>query len=126
MAGPQTPGRKPSGRDTETIRQRLDDLGERIGEARGRREQPRPEPQARGAALSQALRLATELIAGVGVGGFIGWWLDRVLGTAPFLMVLFLVLGAIAGILNVMRAAQAMQGTAPLPGKDLGPDDDDD
>ena len=66
------------------------------------------------------------MIAGVGVGGVIGWGLDRLLGTAPFLMVMFLILGAAAGILNVMRAAKAMQASGPLPGKDLGPDDDDD
>ncbi len=65
--------------------------------------------ESRGRALGQALRLATELVVGVGVGGVIGWGLDRALGTAPFLMVVFLILGAAAGILNVMRTAKAMQ-----------------
>jgi F0F1-type ATP synthase assembly protein I len=35
--------------------------------------------QGQGAALGQALRLGIELVAGVAVGGFIGWWLDRFL-----------------------------------------------
>jgi ATP synthase protein I len=76
--------------------------------------------------MGQALRLATELVAGVAVGGFIGWALDRWLGTQPVLMAVFLILGAAAGILNVMRSAQKRQAEAgPLPGKDLPPDDDD-
>ena len=78
-------------------------------------------------AVSQELRLGVELVAGVAVGGFIGWALDRFLGTAPFLMVLFLGLGAAAGILNVVRTAKRMLAEAP-PGKGLPRvlDDDDD
>ena len=124
------PGRMTSGRDTRSIKRRLNDLEEQLAEVRARR-QPAvaPDPQARGAALGKALRLSTELIAGVAVGGFIGWALDRWLSSAPFLMVAFLILGAAAGILNVVRSATAMQAEAgPLPGKDLPPgaDDDDD
>ncbi|MFZ1071649.1 MAG: AtpZ/AtpI family protein, partial [Methyloceanibacter sp.] len=74
-----------------------------------------------------ALKLSTEMIAGVAVGGFIGWALDRLFGTAPILMVVFLILGGAAGILNVIRNAQRRQAAAgPLPGKDLPADDDDD
>jgi ATP synthase protein I len=126
MAGAKD-GRQSSGRDNEHFRQRLDELGERIGKARGSSSEREPvDAESRGRALGQALRLATELVVGVGVGGVIGWGLDRGLGTAPFLLVVFLILGAAAGILNVMRTAKAMQPKGPLPGKDLGPDDDDD
>jgi ATP synthase protein I len=125
MAGAKD-GRKESGRDNEHFRQRLDELGERIGKARGNGPEVAPvDAESRGRALGQALRLATELVVGVGVGGVIGWGLDRALGTAPFLLVVFLILGSAAGILNVMRAAASMQPKGPLPGKDLGPEDDD-
>jgi ATP synthase protein I len=132
MAGAANkPGGKTSDRETQAIQRRLQELEERLGSVRGRR---KPEatgsPDGRGQAMGQALRLATELVAGVAVGGFIGWALDRWLGTAPLLMVVFLILGAAAGILNVIRSAVAMQAAAgPLPGKDLpkdAPDDDDD
>ena len=48
-------------------------------------------------------RVATELVAGVIVGAFIGWMLDKWLGTSPLLMVLMFFLGATAGMLNVWR-----------------------
>jgi ATP synthase protein I len=121
-------GRKGGGRDAGTIRQRLDSLGEQLAEAKSRHAPaPGPEPQGQGAALGQALRLGIELVAGVAVGGFIGWWLDRFLGTAPLLMVVFLGLGAAAGIMNVVRTAKRMQAEAQSV-KDLPSvlDDDDD
>jgi len=129
MAGAENKsGRKTSGRDAGTIRQRLDSLGEQLAEAQARHAPaPGPEPQSQGAALGQAMKLGIELVAGVAVGGFIGWALDRWLGTAPFLMVVFLGLGATAGIMNVVRTAQRMQAEAPST-KDLPSalDDDDD
>ena len=131
MAGAaKPPGRKGSDRETQAIKRRLHELEERLGSVRARHEPAAAShPDGRGPALGSALRLATELIAGVAVGGFIGWALDRFFGSAPFLMVLFLILGAAAGILNVIRTAQAMQAAAgPLPGKDLprSADDEDD
>jgi len=129
MAGAENKsGRKTSGRDADTIRQRLDALGEELAGAQARHHKaPALAPPSQGAALGQALRLGVELVAGVAVGGFIGWALDRFLGTAPLLMVVFLGLGAAAGILNVVRTAKRMQAAAPS-GKDLPSvvDDDDD
>jgi ATP synthase protein I len=121
-------GRRDGGRDGGDIRRRLDALGDRLSEAQGRQRQPAPAaPQSQGGALGQALRLGVELVAGVAVGGFIGWGLDRLFGTAPLFMVLFLGLGATAGILNVVRTAKRMQAEAPS-GKGLPSvnDDDDD
>jgi ATP synthase protein I len=114
MAGAENQsGRKGSGRDADTIRQRLDALGHELAGAQARHHKaPVSAPQGQGAALGQALRLGVELVAGVAVGGFIGWALDRFLGTAPLMMVLFLGLGAAAGIMNVMRTAKRMQADA--------------
>ena len=129
MAGAEKKsGHEQNGRDGGSIRQRLDSLGEQLAEAKSRHAPaPGPEPQGQGAALGQALRLGIELVAGVAVGGFIGWWLDRFLGTAPLLMVVCLGLGAAAGIMNVVRTAKRMQADAQSV-KDLPSvlDDDDD
>jgi ATP synthase protein I len=127
MAGAvKKPGRGKSDRETEAVKRRLHDLENKVRDARTRHEPQSSQAQDRGTAMGEALKLATEMIAGVAVGGFIGWTLDRWLGTAPILMVVFLILGAAAGILNVIRNAQRRQAAAgPLPGKDLPPDDDD-
>jgi ATP synthase protein I len=129
MAGAENKsGRSETGRDADAFRRRLDALGKKVAEAQGRQGPAHSDaPPSQGAALGQALRLGIELVAGVGVGFFIGWGLDRLFGTAPFLMVVFLGLGAAAGIMNVMRTAKRMQAEAPS-GKNLPSvkDDDDD
>jgi ATP synthase protein I len=66
-------------------------------------EQPRTGADA--SALARGFRLSTELVAGVLMGGAIGWLLDRWLGISPWGMIVFLLLGFAAGVLNVMRAA---------------------
>ena len=126
MAGAvEKPRRGHSDRETEAIKRRLHDLEGKVRDARSRHEPASSEAQDRGSAMGEALKLSTEMIAGVAVGGFIGWALDRLFGTAPILMVVFLLLGAAAGILNVIRQAQRRQAEAgPLPGKDLPADDD--
>jgi ATP synthase protein I len=62
---------------------------------------PRTDPSA----LARGFRLSTELVAGVLVGAFIGWALDRWLGISPWGMIVFLLLGFAAGVMNVMRVA---------------------
>jgi ATP synthase protein I len=127
MAGAvEKPGRGQSDRETEAIKRRLHDLKGKVRDARLRHEPASSQAQDRGSAMGEALKLSTEMIAGVAVGGFIGWALDRLFGTAPILMVVFLILGAAAGIINVIRSAQRRQAAAgPLPGKDMPADDDD-
>ena len=48
-------------------------------------------------------RVATELVAGVVVGTFIGWAIDQWLETSPLFLLVMFFLGAIAGMLNVWR-----------------------
>ena len=85
----------------------LDDLGRRLRSAR-KNGAPTSPDEARGNSFGLAMRLSTELIAGVVVGGLIGLGFDRLFGTAPWLMLVFFFLGSGAGILNVMRTAQEM------------------
>lgn len=58
------------------------------------------------------LRMATEIVAAVGVGVGVGLVLDTWLGTKPWLMILFLILGCAAALLNVIRTGQEMERQA--------------
>ncbi|MFN3351410.1 AtpZ/AtpI family protein [Pseudorhodoplanes sp.] len=66
-------------------------------------------------AMAKGFRLSAELVAGVLVGALIGWFLDRLTGLSPWGMIVFLLLGFAAGVLNVMRAAGVV-GPSKLPG----------
>ena len=59
--------------------------------------------------MARGFQLSSELIAGVIVGALIGWGFDRLLSTSPFGLIVFLLLGFTAGVLNVIRSA----GVAP-------------
>lgn len=59
--------------------------------------------------MAMGFRLSSELIAGVAVGALMGWGFDRLLSTSPFGLIVFVLVGFIAGVLNVIRSA----GVAP-------------
>lgn len=61
----------------------------------------------------QAVKLSSEFIAGVAVGAGLGWAIDRWAGTSPWGLIVFLLLGFAAGVLNVMRSA----GVVAQPGQ---------
>ena len=65
---------------------------------------------------AKGFRLSSELVAGVVVGAGIGWLIDRWLGVSPWGLIVFLLLGFAAGVLNVMRSAGLIAG----PGLDEG------
>ena len=52
-----------------------------------------------------ALRLSSEFIAGTLVGAGLGWFIDEMAGTSPWGLIIFLLLGFGAGVLNVLRSA---------------------
>ena len=55
--------------------------------------------------LGLAFRVSVEIVSAVAIGTLIGLLFDNWLGTRPWLMLLFIVLGGAAGILNVYRVA---------------------
>jgi ATP synthase protein I len=63
----------------------------------------------RGSFMGSAFKLGTELVAAVVVGTIIGFILDSWFDTKPWLIIIFFFLGAIAGMLNVIRTANRMQ-----------------
>jgi ATP synthase protein I len=56
-----------------------------------------------------AWRMVIELVAGLAIGFGIGYGLDRLLGTMPVFLVLFIFLGLAAGVKTMLRSAREVQ-----------------
>ncbi|MGH6684453.1 MAG: AtpZ/AtpI family protein [Pseudolabrys sp.] len=101
-----TGNRKEPPDDEAALSARLQRLGQRLDNAsRPSENVTGPRSTADASAFARGFRLSTELVAGVVVGALIGWLLDRWLGLSPWGLIVFLLLGFAAGVLNVMRAA---------------------
>jgi ATP synthase protein I len=59
--------------------------------------------------MALGFRLSSELIAGVIVGALIGWGIDHLLSTSPWGLIVFVLLGFTAGVVNVVRSAGVAQ-----------------
>lgn len=93
----------------------LEELGSRLRTLRAKHE--KPNVRSAGGAMSSSgigagLRIATEMVAALGVGVGIGLVLDRWLGTQPWMLILFFILGAGAAFVNVIRAARDLDERA--------------
>jgi ATP synthase protein I len=94
--------------DEAALSARLQRLGERLGHHKSDRaseNDPRRGANADPSALVRGYRLLAEFVAGILVGAAIGWLIDRLLGTSPWGMIVLLLGGFAAGVLNMMRAA---------------------
>jgi ATP synthase protein I len=102
--------------DEAALSARLGSLDHRLSEIRSSRKIGTDKPgtesgdgAARTSAMARGFQLSSELIVGVIVGALIGWGFDRLLSTSPFGLIVFLLLGFVAGVVNVVRSA----GVAP-------------
>ena len=102
--------------DEAALSARLQRLGEGLGQLR---ERAGPQPSsdradgdraATAAGYAKGFRLSSELVGGVLVGAGLGWGIDRLFGIAPWGFIIFLLLGFVAGVLNVMRSAGVVPG----------------
>ncbi len=115
--------------EREAIRQRSAEIGKKIDAVQAKKAEARRNGgRSQQSAFGQAFKYAAELVIGVVAGALLGGFLDGQFGTDPWLLVVFLILGFAAGMLNVIRGAQkaqaeneALQRSAPSV-----PDDQDD
>ena len=70
---------------------------------------PDEAPSGQTSAIGLAFRLSAEFVAGVLAGGLLGWLVDRLVGTAPWGLIVCLILGFAAGMLNLLRASGAVK-----------------
>ncbi|MBI1214255.1 MAG: hypothetical protein GC185_00385 [Alphaproteobacteria bacterium] len=53
--------------------------------------------------LAMAARAATDMVASIIVGAFLGYWLDKWLDTSPLFMIVFLFFGFASGFFAIYR-----------------------
>jgi len=118
MANPPQNG--PPERDPEDARRRVEEMDAKLKAARAANPKPRHN-EAPSNLMSQrqtgvAYRVLVDMIAGLLVGGFLGYWLDRWLGWTPYSLVTGLVVGFVAGVNNAWRAIRAYSKDAAAMG----------
>ena len=98
--------------DEAALSARLSGLDKRLSELKGNRKTAAQQSgheneTSTGNASGMAIgfRLSSELVAGVLVGAVLGWACDHVLPTKPWGLIVFVLVGFVAGVINVMRAA---------------------
>lgn len=68
-------------------------------------EEQRLEQRSAVAGYAAAFRLSTEFLSAILVGALIGFGLDWAFGMSPLFLIVFFLLGFVAGVLNVLRSA---------------------
>ncbi|MEP4035398.1 MULTISPECIES: AtpZ/AtpI family protein [unclassified Pseudophaeobacter] len=89
-------------------KQRMAQLEAKLAAAR-KAQEPKPRVDEHYSLANQAWRMVIELVVGLGIGFGIGYGLDRLFGTLPIFMVLFILLGLAAGVKVMLRTAQEIQ-----------------
>jgi len=123
-----------SPQERQAFKQRADELGRRLEQAKGQdglaaktHGASGAESAANASALSAALKVSTELIGGIVVGSGLGWAADKAFGSWPAGFIAGFLLGTVAGLLNVVRAASRIKTGPgnPSAGPTVRDDDED-
>jgi ATP synthase protein I len=102
------PGQDPIGDSTPPGDVRLSTLDARLraaSNAEKARTGTAPRKPQKG--YAQGSRVLTELVAGPAGGALLGWVMDRLFGTSPWLLLVMLALGTIVAFRNIYRISQA-------------------
>lgn len=116
---PSDPTPRHPAADPEADRRRIDELQAQLKKARGTVEKPRESSAVSHRQTAIAYRVLVDMIAGLLLGGFLGYWLDRWLGWAPFALIGGLIVGFAAGVNNAWRAIRAFSDDAAKGGDRL-------
>ena len=115
MNGDDAQGRDAGGtgsRPGDDMSRRLDRLGADLDAKRHEADAARTPPDRSASnttAVGQAFRLSAEFVSGVIAGGIIGWLVDRFAGTSPWGLIVCVILGFCAGMLNLLRSSGALK-----------------
>lgn len=91
----------------DDLESRLNDLNKRHGrDVNGKQRDEIKKPGNSG--MANGMRIASEFISAILVGAAIGYGIDWFFEIAPLAMILFMMLGFAAGVLNVIRMTKEM------------------
>ena len=110
--------------DDVELSARLKRLEQRLGQARGEANSAQRSQwggQGDPSGMGKAFRLSAEFMAGIIAGAGLGFAIDKVAGSSPWGLMILTVLGFLAGIYNVMRAAGFVQPQRRPGGDASGP-----
>lgn len=115
---------------TDPSKDQLEKLEKRLDQALQSRRASAGPDKTEGSAAGLAMRAVTELMVGLVVTMVGGYYADRYLGTAPWIMLALMPFGLAAGVANVMRLSNSQQARDVFgEGKPVAPsvkDDDED
>lgn len=63
--------------------------------------------------LAELSSIGLVLPSSIAVGLFLGYFLDKLLGTAPWMLIIFLLLGIVSGFLSLFRALRKFKDDDP-------------
>jgi ATP synthase protein I len=97
--------------ETEPDKRRLEELDARIN-ALKHTQTPKPEAEEHYSMAQQGWRMVTELVSGLLIGVGLGYGLDVLFGTLPIFLVVFTLLGFVAGVNVMIRTSKEIQTEA--------------
>jgi ATP synthase protein I len=98
----------------DSLEERRDSLDARLKQARPKDERVEESNDVTRKGYSQALKISSEFISAIVVGGIIGYLLDLLLPTKPWGLIVFVLLGFVAGVLNVLRVTGKVSSPHPV------------
>lgn len=97
--------------ETEPDKRRLEELDARINALKDT-QTPKPEAEEHYSMAQQGWRMVTELVSGLLIGVGLGYGLDVLFGTLPIFLVIFTLLGFVAGVNVMIRTSKEIQTEA--------------
>lgn len=101
-----------------TSQSQLEELSQKVAKARESRKEAEPKVQANSSGMALGMRMASEFVSAILVGGLFGFGFDYWLKSSPIGMMAGLGLGFAAGVMNLIRASREYSAAVPL-GNDM-------
>lgn len=96
--------KKPSRKALDDFDKRLKALDEQLDRHEETRKREVEAENSR-SGYGKAMKMSSEFISAILVGAGIGYLIDTLAGTTPWAMIIFFLLGFVAGVRNVLRSA---------------------